>query len=66
MFLESAGRPDARAPGGIEGAAGLTQILAETATSLLGMKIDLAKSASYTRRLDKALREGNLPRARRR
>ena len=29
MFLESAGRPDALA-GGIEGAAGLTQILAET------------------------------------
>ena len=32
MFLESGGRPDARAPGGIEGAAGLTQILAETGT----------------------------------
>ena len=30
------GRPDALAPGGIEGAAGLTQILAETATALLG------------------------------
>ena len=27
------------------------------------MKVDQAKSASYTRRLDKALREGNLPRA---
>ena len=36
VFLESAGRPDALAPGGIEGAAGLTQILAETATNLLG------------------------------
>ncbi len=63
VFLESAGRPDARAPGGIEGAAGLTQILAETGTNLLGMKIDLAKSASYTRRQDAALRDGNVRRA---
>ena len=37
VFLESAGRPDALAPGGIEGAAGLTQILAETGQNLLGM-----------------------------
>ena len=63
VFLESAGRPDARAPGGIEGAAGLTQILAETATSLLGMRVDVERSGSYTRRLDRALREGNLGRA---
>jgi hypothetical protein len=63
VFLESAGRPDAQAPGGVESAAGLTQILAETATGLLGMKVDLARSRSYTRRLNKALREGNLPRA---
>jgi hypothetical protein len=63
VFLESAGRPDALAPGGIESAAGLTQILAETATSLLAMKVDLTRSGSYTRRLDRALREGNLPRA---
>ena len=63
VFLESAGRPDARAPGGIEGAAGLTQILAETATSLLGMRVDLERSESYTRRLDRALRQGNLRRA---
>jgi len=63
VFLESAGRPDAQAPGGVASATGLTQILAETATGLLGMKVDQAKSASYTRRLDKALREGNLSRA---
>jgi hypothetical protein len=63
VFLESAGRPAALAPGGIESAAGLTQILAETATGLLGMNVDLAKSGSYTRRLNRALREGNLPRA---
>jgi hypothetical protein len=63
VFLESAGRPEARAPGPITGAAGLTQILAETATSLLGMQVDVDRSASYTRRLDRALRDGNLPRA---
>jgi hypothetical protein len=63
VFLESAGRPEAQAPGGVASATGLTQILAETATGLLGMKVDQAKSASYSRRLEKALREGNLPRA---
>jgi hypothetical protein len=55
VFLESAGRPDALTPGGIEGAAGLTQILAETGRNLLGMHIDTARSASYTRRIDRAL-----------
>ena len=63
VFLESAGRPEAQAPGGVQSAAGLTQILAETATGLLGMKVDTVKSASYTRRFNQALREGNLPRA---
>jgi hypothetical protein len=63
VFLESAGRPEAQAPGGAASATGLTQILAETATGLLGMKVDQAKSASYTRRLDTAVREGNLRRA---
>ena len=38
VLLESAGRPDARASDDLEGAVGLTQILAETATSLLGMR----------------------------
>jgi hypothetical protein len=54
VFLESAGRPDARAPGGLESAAGLTQILAETGQNLLGMRIDVARSESYTRRLERA------------
>jgi transglycosylase-like protein with SLT domain len=63
VFLESAGRPDARAPGSIEGAAGLTQILAETATNLLSMRVDVERSRGYTRRLERAVRTGNLPRA---
>jgi hypothetical protein len=56
VFLESAGRQYAQA-GKIEGAAGLTQILAQTATGLLGMHVDLrkakkAKSARALRRAD--------------
>ena len=58
MFLESAGRPDARAPGGLEAAAGLTQILAETGSNLLGMQVDVAASERYTRRLARAERRG--------
>ncbi len=53
VFLESAGRPDAMA-GGTEGAAGLTQILAETGQNLLGMKVDVSRSARYTRRIARA------------
>jgi hypothetical protein len=53
VFLESAGRPDAMA-GGTEGAAGLTQILAETGQNLLGMKIDVARSARYTKRISRS------------
>src|SRR3954452_1517994 len=63
VFLESAGRPDARAPGGIAGAAGLTQILAETGRDLLGLKVDTARSARYTRRIDRAVSRLQLRRA---
>jgi len=63
VFLESAGRPDARAPGDIESAAGLTQILAETAVNLLGMEVDIERSRRYTRRLERAVAQGNFRRA---
>jgi hypothetical protein len=59
VFLESAGREDAMA-GGLEGAVGLTQILAETGENLLGMHVDLERSARLTRRIDRALRRGEL------
>jgi hypothetical protein len=51
VFLESAGRPDAIAGGDIEGAAGLTQILASTATQLLHMHVDLERSKALTARI---------------
>lgn len=49
VFLESGGRPDARASNDLEGAAGLTQILAETGTNLLEMRIDVRVSEKLTR-----------------
>src|SRR5919108_277642 len=54
VLLESAGRPDARASDDLEGAAGLTQILAETATGLLGMHVDVRRSERLIRRLGRA------------
>lgn len=54
VFLESAGRPDVIAGGNLEGAVGLTQILASTATALLHMHVDLARSRDLTKRLARA------------
>jgi hypothetical protein len=52
VFLESAGRPQAIAGSDPADAAGLTQILAATGQSLLGMHIDLAASRRLTGQLD--------------
>jgi hypothetical protein len=65
VFLESAGRPDAVAGPDPEAAAGLTQIVAETGQSLLGMRIDLPASRRLTRRYYRELRRDH-PRAARR
>jgi len=54
VLLESAGRPDARASDDLEGAVGLTQILAQTATGLLGMQVDVHGSERLTRKLERA------------
>ena len=51
VFLESAGVPDAIAGGDPAGAAGLTQIIAATGTSLLDMPIDLSASRRLTARI---------------
>ena len=48
VLLESAGRPDVIAGDDPENASGLTQILAETATSFLGMPVDLEASRRLT------------------
>ena len=52
VFLESAGRPDVAADPELEGAVGLTQILAETGRNLLGMRVDPAAA----RRLGRSIR----------
>lgn len=59
VFLESAGNPNAIAGGDPSAASGLTQILAQTGQSLLGMHIDLSKSRKLTAAIDKAYRQGN-------
>ena len=64
VFLESAGRPHVLAGTDPSAAAGLTQILAETAVNLLGLRVDLARSRSLTRRIDAAERRGRTGRAR--
>jgi hypothetical protein len=69
VFLESAGRPDVVAGGDLEGAVGLTQILASTATDLLGLHVDLERSRSLTSRIEEATtnkQARRLERARRR
>ncbi len=53
VYLESAGRPEAMASDDVEGAVGLTQILAETGTSLLGMRIDVKRSQTLTRLINR-------------
>lgn len=58
VFLESAGEPNAIAGSDPAAAAGLTQILAETGQSLLGMHIDLAKSRRLTAQVALAFRLG--------
>jgi hypothetical protein len=52
VFVESAGRPEVIAGDQVGDAAGLTQILAATASSQLGMHIDLARSRVLTGRID--------------
>lgn len=59
VLLESAGRPDVIAGSDPENAAGLTQILAETATSFLGMQVDLEASRRLTRLVAEAVRRGD-------
>jgi hypothetical protein len=65
VFLESAGRPDVVAGHHLESAAGLTQILAETAVNLLRMRVDLAASRRLTRRIGKAAKPGDAAAVRR-
>jgi soluble lytic murein transglycosylase-like protein len=59
VLLESGGRPDVIAGPDPADAAGLTQILAETGTDFLGMKIDLEQSRLLTAKIAAAARRGD-------
>lgn len=58
VFLESAGREGVMADGTPRSATGLTQIIPSTATSLLGMHVNLFRSLALTREIAKALEKG--------
>jgi hypothetical protein len=59
VMLESAGRPDAVADPRLEGAVGLTQILAETGRNLLGMRVDPTAARRIGRSIARAQARGN-------
>ena len=59
VLLESAGRQDVIAGDDPGNAAGLTQIVAGTATDFLGMHVDLEESRRLTRLLNEAVRRGD-------
>jgi hypothetical protein len=61
VMLESAGRPDVVAGPDPSAAAGATQIVAETGTSLLGMHIDLPASRKLAGQIATATARGNAP-----
>ena len=65
VFLESGGRPDVIAGDDPVAASGLTQILAETGQSFLGMDVDLDESRKLTVRIANALRRGDAAEAER-
>jgi hypothetical protein len=60
VFVESAGRADAIAGADVTAAAGLTQILASTGQSLLGMHIDIPHSRRLTSAMLGALGQGRV------
>src|SRR5919206_1894470 len=66
VLLESAGRPDAQASDDLDGAVGLTQILAETARHLLGMRVDVQASERLTLGIARGRRVAQRERRRRR
>ena len=58
VFVESAGRNNVIAGNDAADAAGITQILAQTGQSLLGMHIDLARSRKLTAQITRAAGNG--------
>lgn len=63
VFLESAGIPEIMASNDLDGAVGLTQILAETGSGLLGLRVDTNASERLTKKIRRADRRGDVPRS---
>jgi hypothetical protein len=61
VFVESAGRADAVTGAGAAGAAGLTQILPATASTLLGLHVDVPRSQVLTAAIARAQGNGATP-----
>jgi len=61
VLLESGGRPDVIAGSDPAGATGLTQILAETGSTFLGMHVDLPKSRRLSKEIAVAAHRGDQP-----
>ena len=62
LFLESAGRPTVMADGTPNSATGLMQIIPSTATALLGMHVDLARSLEINGELAREHRRAQISR----
>jgi hypothetical protein len=60
VFLESGGRPEVTASDDLTSAVGLTQILAQTATGLLGLKVDVSASTRLTRSIGRSTSFGRI------
>jgi hypothetical protein len=54
VFVESSGRPDAIAAGGVASSAGLTQIVASTGRRFLHLHVNTRRSRALTLRIDRA------------
>jgi len=65
VFLESAGRADAIAPGNVNSASGLVQIMGYTANDFLGMNVKVQQSRNLTNQIRAAKARGQHAKARR-
>src|SRR4051794_9372342 len=59
VLLESAGRPEAQASDDLNGAVGLTQIVAETGRDLLGLNVDVEAAERISKQMERAGRKGD-------
>jgi hypothetical protein len=59
VLLESAGRPEAQASDDLDGAVGLTQIVAQTGQDLLDLHVDVEAAERISKQMDHAAKKGD-------